>query len=196
MDIWPGKPYPLGATYDGSGVNFALFSEVADRVELCLIDENNAETRLELIEVDGFVWHAYLPRIQPGQRYGYRVYGPVRPGERAPLQPQQAAARPVRQGDRRADRRRRVAVLLPVRRPRRVQRRRLAGPHHALGGHQPVLRLGPRPAAAARVPRDRLLRDARQGSDHDPSRHPGRHPRHVRGHRPPGDHRPPDVARA
>ncbi|HZA74301.1 MAG TPA: glycogen debranching protein GlgX, partial [Propionibacteriaceae bacterium] len=73
------KPYPLGATYDGSGVNFALFSEVADRVELCLIDENNAETRLELIEVDGFVWHAYLPRIQPGQRYGYRVYGPYHP---------------------------------------------------------------------------------------------------------------------
>jgi glycogen operon protein len=79
MDIWPGKPHPLGATYDGSGVNFALFSEVADRVELCLIDQNNAETRLELIEVDGFVWHAYLPRIQPGQRYGYRVYGPYDP---------------------------------------------------------------------------------------------------------------------
>jgi isoamylase len=79
MDIWPGKPYPLGATYDGSGVNFALFSEVADRVELCLIDENNGETRLDLIEVDGFVWHAYLPRIQPGQRYGYRVYGPYDP---------------------------------------------------------------------------------------------------------------------
>ncbi len=79
MDIWPGKPYPLGATYDGSGVNFALFSEAAERVELCLIEENNAETRLELIEVDGFVWHAYLPRIQPGQRYGYRVYGPYDP---------------------------------------------------------------------------------------------------------------------
>jgi glycogen operon protein len=79
MDIWPGKPYPLGATFDGSGVNFALFSEVAERVELCLIDENNAETRLDLIEVDGFVWHAYLPRVQPGQRYGYRVYGPYDP---------------------------------------------------------------------------------------------------------------------
>src|SRR5918993_1073777 len=79
MDTWPGKPYPLGATFDGSGVNFALFSEVAERVELCLIDENNAETRLDLIEVDGFVWHAYLPRVQPGQRYGYRVYGPYDP---------------------------------------------------------------------------------------------------------------------
>jgi isoamylase len=79
MDIWPGKPYPLGATFDGTGVNFALFSEVAERVELCLIDAGNAETRLDLIEVDGFVWHAYLPRIQPGQRYGYRVYGPYDP---------------------------------------------------------------------------------------------------------------------
>ena len=79
MDIWPGRPYPLGATYDGSGVNFALFSEVADRVQLCLIDEAHGETRLELTEVDGFVWHAYLPRIQPGQRYGYRVYGPYDP---------------------------------------------------------------------------------------------------------------------
>jgi glycogen operon protein len=79
MDIWPGKPYPLGATFDGSGVNFAVFSEAADCVELCLIDENSVETRLELIEVDGFVWHAYLPRVQPGQRYGYRVYGPYDP---------------------------------------------------------------------------------------------------------------------
>jgi isoamylase len=79
MDIWPGKPYPLGATFDGSGVNFALFSEAAECVELCLIDENDVETRLELIEVDGFVWHAYLPRVQPGQRYGYRVYGPYDP---------------------------------------------------------------------------------------------------------------------
>src|SRR5918993_1658755 len=81
MDIWPGKPYPLGATFDGSGVNFALFSEVAERVELCLIDENNAETRLALIEVDAYVWHAYLPRVQPGQRYGYRVHGPWDPAQ-------------------------------------------------------------------------------------------------------------------
>ena len=79
MDIYPGRPYPLGATYDGAGVNFALFSEVADRVELCLIDEQGAETRLELIEVDGYVWHAYIPNMQPGQRYGYRVHAPYDP---------------------------------------------------------------------------------------------------------------------
>ncbi len=79
MDIWPGKAYPLGATYDGSGVNFALFSEVADKVELCLIDGSGTEERLELTEVDGYVWHGYVPNLQPGQRYGYRVHGPYEP---------------------------------------------------------------------------------------------------------------------
>ncbi|SDQ48839.1 glycogen debranching protein GlgX [Quadrisphaera sp. DSM 44207] len=79
MQIWPGRAYPLGATYDGAGTNFALFSEVADRVELCLLQDDGAEVRLDLPEVDGFVWHAYLPGIQPGQRYGYRVHGPYDP---------------------------------------------------------------------------------------------------------------------
>ncbi|MCW2810268.1 MAG: glgX, partial [Friedmanniella sp.] len=81
MDIWPGKPSPLGATFDGSGVNFALFSEVATRVELCLIDADGVETRLEVCEVDGFVWHGYVPGVQPGQRYGYRVHGPYDPDQ-------------------------------------------------------------------------------------------------------------------
>jgi isoamylase len=79
MDIWPGNPYPLGATFDGSGVNFAVFSEVAERVELCLLDDDNNETRLELKEVDGYVWHGYVPNLQPGQLYGYRVHGPYDP---------------------------------------------------------------------------------------------------------------------
>jgi glycogen operon protein len=65
VEIWPGNAYPLGATYDGSGTNFALFSEVADRVELCLFDADGAETRVALPEVDGFVWHAFLPGIDP-----------------------------------------------------------------------------------------------------------------------------------
>src|SRR5580700_5589975 len=83
MQLWPGNAYPLGATWDGSGTNFALFSEVADRVELCLFDGasgDGEETRLELTEVDGFVWHGYLPGTGPGQRYGYRVDGPYDPG--------------------------------------------------------------------------------------------------------------------
>ena len=86
MEVWPGNAYPLGATYDGGGTNFALFSEVAERVELCLFDDDPdgkdgalTETRVELTEVDAHVWHCYLPSAQPGQRYGYRVHGPWAP---------------------------------------------------------------------------------------------------------------------
>jgi glycogen operon protein len=79
MQVWPGRAHPLGATFDGSGTNFALFSEVAERVELCLFDDDGAETRVELREVDAFVWHAYLPIVAPGRRYGYRVHGPYAP---------------------------------------------------------------------------------------------------------------------
>lgn len=77
--IWPGKPTPLGSTFDGSGTNFALFSEVADKVELCLIDKEGTEERIEMSEVTAHVWHIYLPNVTPGQRYGYRVYGPYEP---------------------------------------------------------------------------------------------------------------------
>jgi glycogen operon protein len=79
MEIWPGTAYPLGATYDGSGTNFALFSEVAERVQLCLFDANGDERRIDLPEVDGFVWHGFLPGVEPGQHYGYRVHGPYDP---------------------------------------------------------------------------------------------------------------------
>ena len=79
-EVWPGRAYPLGASYDGSGTNFSLFSEVAERIELCLFDADGAETRIVLPEVDGFVWHGFLPNIEPGQRYGYRVHGPYDPG--------------------------------------------------------------------------------------------------------------------
>ena len=78
-EIWPGKAYPLGATYDGSGSNFAVFSEVAEKIELCLFDADGNETRLRLPEVDGFVWHGFVPDVEPGQRYGYRVHGPHDP---------------------------------------------------------------------------------------------------------------------
>jgi isoamylase len=81
QEVWPGKAYPLGATYDGSGTNFALFSEVAEKVELCLFDADGTETRYRLPEVDGFIWHGFLPTIEPGQRYGYRVHGPHDPAE-------------------------------------------------------------------------------------------------------------------
>jgi len=85
MRVWPGGAYPLGATWDGSGTNFALFSEAADGVDLCLFVAGGeggwpgTETRIALTEVDGFVWHGYLPDVGPGQRYGYRVHGPYAP---------------------------------------------------------------------------------------------------------------------
>jgi isoamylase len=87
MHVWPGTAYPLGATWDGSGTNFALFSEVATAVELCLFEPGDddrgggrsPERRIALTETDGFVWHCYLPEVGPGQRYGYRVHGPYRP---------------------------------------------------------------------------------------------------------------------
>ena len=78
-EVWPGKAYPLGAAYDGAGTNFTLFSEVAERVELCLFDADGTETRITLPEVDCYVWHGYLPGIEPGQRFGYRVHGPYDP---------------------------------------------------------------------------------------------------------------------
>ncbi len=80
-DVWPGRAYPLGSTYDGAGTNFSLFSEIADRVELCLFDADDVETRYELREVDAHCWHAYLPGVVPGQRYGWRVHGPWDPAK-------------------------------------------------------------------------------------------------------------------
>ena len=79
MEVWPGHPFPLGPEWDGSGTNFSLFSENAERVELCLFDAEDRETRVELTEREAFNWHCYIPGIGPGQRYGYRVYGPYDP---------------------------------------------------------------------------------------------------------------------
>ncbi|MCP3934697.1 MAG: glycogen debranching protein GlgX [Actinomycetia bacterium] len=79
--IWPGSMYPLGPTYDGDGTNFAVYSEVADLVELCLIDPDGSERRIALPETTAFVHHGYMPGVQPGQRYGYRVHGPWSPAQ-------------------------------------------------------------------------------------------------------------------
>jgi glycogen operon protein len=78
--VWPGDPFPLGASWDGEGTNFSLFSEHAERVELCLFDESGHETRYELPRRTAFNWHGYLPGIGPGARYGFRVHGPYDPG--------------------------------------------------------------------------------------------------------------------
>src|ERR671912_2887456 len=79
MRTRPGYPYPLGATWDGAGVNFAVFSERATAVELCLYDAAGRERRIPITEYTDQVWHVYLPEARPGQRYGYRVHGPWEP---------------------------------------------------------------------------------------------------------------------
>jgi isoamylase len=81
MQIWPGQPFPLGATFDGVGTNFSLFSEVAERVELCLFDNTGKETRIDLPEMTALCWHGYMPEVRPGQRYGFRVHGPWVPDQ-------------------------------------------------------------------------------------------------------------------
>ena len=81
MRVWPGKPFALGPTWDGQGTNFSLFSEHAEKVELCLFDDGDRETRYELTERTAFHWHGYLPGIGPGQRYGYRVHGRWQPDQ-------------------------------------------------------------------------------------------------------------------
>lgn len=77
--LWPGDVYPLGSYWDGKGTNFAIFSENATGVDLCLFDSNGEETRVSLTEVSNYVWHGYLPGIGPGQQYGFRVHGPYEP---------------------------------------------------------------------------------------------------------------------
>ena len=80
-EAWPGRPFPLGPTWDGDGTNFSLFSEHAERVELCLFDAEGEEERLEVTQVTAHCWHCYVPGVGPGPRYGYRVHGPYEPDE-------------------------------------------------------------------------------------------------------------------
>jgi glycogen operon protein len=79
--VWPGDPFPLGATFDGRGTNFSLFSEVATKVDLCVFDDAGREQRIALPETTAFCWHGYLPGVKPGQRYGFRVHGPWSPAD-------------------------------------------------------------------------------------------------------------------
>ena len=114
----PGSMYPLGANYDGSGVNFALFAR-ADKVPVCLFDEDDKETHRDDRAELHYVGITSISGIPAGQRHGYRVSGPMRSRQGHAVQPEQAAARPLRQSHRRQHRRRRKPVLLPFRRPGR-----------------------------------------------------------------------------
>ncbi len=169
MRIWPGKSYPLGATWDGAGVNFALFSEHATKVELCLFDDVAAAKecrRIALRERTDQVWHGYLPDIVPGQLYGYRVHGPYEPAKGHRFNPNKLLLDPYAKVDRPRPALGRCAVRLQGRRSeggpflRRARQRRL---RPAGRGHRPGVHLGRRSRAAHALAQDAHLRAARQG---------------------------------
>ena len=165
--IWPGRPFPLGATWDGNGTNFSLFSEHAERVELCLFDEADRETRVDLRERTALNWHGFLPDVRPGQRYAYRVHGPWDPAKGHRFNPSKLLIDPYAkaiEGPIAYD----AANVLPYEPDgedadlvRDDDRRRRRDP--ALHRHRRGLRLAGRPAAGDALARDADLRGAREG---------------------------------
>ena len=193
MEVWPGGPYPLGATYDGAGTNFALFSEVAERVELCLFDDDGAETRVaDAREGRARAGTSTCRAIEPGQRYGYRVHGPYDPANGHRCDPSKLLLDPYAKADRGRDRLG-AGVLLATssatqaratpRTPRRTCLKSVVT--------NPFFDWQERPRAAHALPRDRDLRGPRQGPDAAAPGHPRGDPRHLRRRRPPGDDRAP-----
>ncbi len=185
MQPWPGMSYPLGATYDGAGTNFALFSEVASAVTLCLFDADGSEHTRRPARA-GRLRLARLPAgrgARPALRLPRRRAARARAGPA--LQPAQAAHRPLREGGRRLARHHlrvgRVAVRLPLRRPRRGQPRRLGTARAQGRRREPVLRLARRPPAPHALPRDRHLRGPRQGPHLPAPRDPRGDARHLLG---------------
>ena len=124
--VWPGTPYPQGATWDGEGVNFSLFSEHATGVDLCLYDRPDDAVEAERISLTNrtdLLWHAYLPDVRPGPLYGYRVHGPWRTARGSSVQSEQAAPRSVREGGQWTRPMERRRLRLRDRPPRRGPRR-------------------------------------------------------------------------
>ena len=184
--LWPGKPFPLGPVWDGEGTNFSLFSEHAERVELCLFDERDRETRYELTERTAFHWHGYLSGIGPGQRYGYRVHGPWAPEQGHRFNPAKLLIDPYAKSIEGPILWNRASTLPYVpdgrrRRPRQRRRGRRGGDPE-VGRDRRLVRLGGRRAARAPVARDRHLRGAHQGL-HEAD---GRSARRICGARTPG----------
>ncbi len=184
---WPGQPFPLGAHWDGDGVNFALWSTTATGVSVCLFDANGHETSIPLDDTTYHVWHGYLPGLGPGQRYGFRVDGPYDPSQGLFHNHAQAAARPVRPRHRGRLRRRPVRVpdnpadSAPLRPP--------------LGRHPRRVPVGRRRPPRIAVGRHGHLRTARARLHPAAPGHPARAARHVRGSGPPGRDRVPEEPR-
>ena len=186
-EVWPGRPFPLGALWDGAGTNFSLFSEHAEGVELCLFDDAGEETRIEVGARRALNWHCYLPGVGPGQRYGFRVHGPYAPADGHRFNPDKLLLDPYAKAiDGVVDWAHDVNVLPYV--PNGGEDDDYepddeddAGAVPEVGRGRPDLRLGGRHAAAGAVHRHAHLRDPRQGL-HDASPRGSRGPaRDVRG---------------
>ena len=178
-----GRPFPLGPEWDGEGTNFSLFSEHAERVELCLFDSDGVETRHELTERTAFNWHGYLPGVGPGQRYGYRVHGRWAPDQGHRFNPAKLLIDPYAksiEGPVLWDARQHAPVRARRRGRRpRARRRGRRGGDPEVDRDRRVVRLGGRPAARDAVARDGDLRGAREGV-HEAARRRSRGPaRHV-----------------
>ena len=188
MHIWPGSPYPLGRTFDGGGTNFAIFSEVADRIELCLFDDDgDGDPGRPARSATALVWHGYLPRVGPGQRYGYRVHGPYDPSAGLRCNPTKLLLDPYAKAIDGHNEWNEALFSYRFGDPDSFNDADSAPYAMKLRRDQPVLRLGRRPAAAHPVQRDGDLRGARQGHDDAAPGHPGRRARHLRRARAPGD---------
>ena len=192
QEVWRGKAYPLGAYL--RRLRHELRAVQRGRRACRAVPVRRRRHRDPDHAARGR--RVRLARLPPQHRAGPALRLPraraLRPRRRPPVQPEQAAAGPLRQGDRRHLRLEPVAVRLRLRRSGQPQRRRLGGEHAEVGGDQPVLRLGHRPPAEPRVRRHRHLRGARQGPHRDSSRYPRTDARHLRRRRAPGDHRAPD----
>ena len=177
MVVWPGTPFPLGPVWDGAGTNFSLFSENAERVELCLFDGAGHETRVSIDRAHRVQLALLSPRRRAGQLYGYRVDGPYDPASAGgSIRTSSSSTRTRRRSRaRRAGSAANVLPYVPIRRPRRrprPRRLRRRGRDPEVRRRRPALRLGGRPPAGDAVARHRHLRGAHQGFT---QRHP-----HVR----------------
>ncbi len=197
IEVWPGRAYPLGATYDGAGTNFSLFSEVAERVELCLFDDDGTETRSTCDEVDAFVL-ARLPARQsaPASATATGSTGPGRPTEGLRCNPAKLLLDPYARRSTARSTGTRPCFALRLRRPDGSRNDADSAPFvPRCGRGRPVLRLGRRPPAATPLHETVIYETHVKGFT---KRHPG-HPRgaarHLRRPRPPGGDRPPDRPR-
>ena len=170
--VSPGEPFPLGATFDGLGTNFSVFSQAAEAVELCLFDNGN-ETRYQLPEVDAYCWHGHLEGVEPGCRYGYRVHGPYQPEAGLRCNPAKLLLDPYAKavdGEVTWGQAPYAYDLAPT--ICTIDTSDSAGVDAEGHRRRPRLRLGCRPAAADPLGRHHHLRDPRQGTDLDAPGHP------------------------